>query len=81
MCANIPHAKQLLCYLAFSFSGLGWRTSYDWQATATKLQVTISIDALCGRLLGPQFLGFVLNYSGHGMCSQATPGQLNVWNP
>ena len=44
---NNPHTKQLLCYLASSFYGLEWYTSYDRRATATKLQVTVSKDAPC----------------------------------
>ena len=47
VCANIIHTctKWLLYYQAFSFSGLGQHTSYDWRATAMKLSVTVSKDA------------------------------------
>ena len=70
--ANIIHTKRLLCYQAFSLCGLGRRTSYDWRATATKLSPRML------SVLGRRLLGLLLNYSGRGMYSQATPGLLNA---
>ena len=48
---HIPNdCSATVVYLACAFSGLGQRMSYDWRATATKLQVTVSKDALCAWL-------------------------------
>ena len=55
-------------------SGLGWCTSYDWQATALKL----SPKTLC--VLGRQLLGLLFNYSGRHTYGQATPKLLNACN-
>ena len=47
MYADSNHTKRLLCYLASSFCESARLTSYDWQATALKLSVTLSTDNLC----------------------------------
>ena len=70
--ANIIHTKQLLCYKEFSFSGLGWRMSYDWRARASKW----SLKMLC--VLGHRLMGLLFNYSRHSTYSQAKPGLLNA---
>ena len=64
---NIAHTKQLLSYQAPYFSGLGWCTSYDSQATATKLSVTVSKDALPALSLTS---GLLFNYFGRGKYSR-----------
>ena len=70
--ANIVHTKRLLCYQTSSFSGLGWRMSYDQWATALELSPKMQ-HALVRHLLGLLF-----TYSGCGMYSQATPKLLNT---
>ena len=51
--------KQLLCNQAPSFSGLGWHTSYDWRATASKLSPKTH------HILVRQLLGLPFTYYGH----------------
>ena len=57
--ANNIHTKQLLCYRTSSFSGLRWRTSYNWRATAMKLYPkTFTVCSVVN------FWGFCSNISG-----------------
>ena len=55
-----------------SFTGLGQRMSYNWQAIVLKLSPKMP-HMLCHRLLGLLF-----NYSWHGTYSPATPRLLNA---
>ena len=70
-CTQTLHTKWLLYYKA-SFSGLGQRKSYDWQAMAWK-QCPRTHHVLVWTLLGLLFTN-----SRHGTYSQATPRLLNV---
>ena len=66
------HTKSLLCYWRSSLFGTGWRTSYDWWATAMKQSSNMQ------NVLMPILLWLRLMYSECGMNSQDTSRLLNT---